>query len=56
MEGVVLPFFTSFVELFPGLGFLIDNLQKNKKIFKAVKEEEERKKNMNNTSKKSENI
>lgn len=56
MEGVVLPFFTSFVELFPGLGFLIDNLQKNKKIFKAVKEEEERKKNMNNTSKRSENI
>ena len=40
MDFIVGPFFTSFVEIFPELKFLTDNIQENTVIFKKIKEEE----------------
>jgi hypothetical protein len=42
IEGVVLPFYSVFVEFFPGLQYTIDNLIENKKIFKELKENDEK--------------
>lgn len=42
IEGVVTPYFVALVEIFPGLNFLIDNVNSNKIAFKKFKEEEEK--------------
>ena len=44
IEGVVSHFFSTINEIFPGLQFCIDNLNKNKKKFKEWKEKDEKEK------------
>ena len=55
IEGVVLPFYSIFVEFFPGLEFTIDNLINNKKIFKELKDNDEKEKNDKEKSDKEKN-
>ena len=45
MEGVVLPFYSSVVNIFPGLDYSITNLYFNKAQFIKMKEEDEKAKN-----------
>ena len=45
MEGVVLPFYSSVVNIFPGLDYSIKNLNYNKSEFIKMKEEDEKAKN-----------
>lgn len=42
MDGIVLPFTTAFVEFFPELEFLVDNIRNNKREWSKIKEEEEK--------------
>lgn len=44
MEGIVGPFVSAFLEFFPELHFLIENVNENKSTFKKIKEEEDKKK------------
>lgn len=40
IEGIISPFFMSFVEIFPELSFLIENMKKNKAIYRKIREKE----------------
>jgi hypothetical protein len=51
MEGVVLPFYSSVVNIFPGLDYSIKNLNYNKSEFIKMKEEHEKEKNKKNENK-----
>jgi len=48
MDGLVGPFIGVYIEFFPELSFLKDNLDKNKALYKKIKEEEEAKANETN--------
>ncbi len=41
IDGIVTPFITAFQDFFPGLSFLLENVNQNKILFKKIKEEEE---------------
>jgi hypothetical protein len=43
MEGIVGPFISAYLEFFPELNFLIENVNINKSRFKVIKEEEDSK-------------
>ena len=51
MEGVVLPFYSSVVNIFPGLDYSIKNLNYNKSEFIKMKEEDEKAKKENKENK-----
>jgi hypothetical protein len=51
IEGIVYPLFQSLVEFFPGLNWLIDNLNSNKAYYKKLKEEEEKNKKVESLKK-----
>ena len=40
IEGTICPFFTTVYEIFPGIGFMVENLKYNKEEVKKVKEKE----------------
>ena len=44
MDGIVFPFTQALKEIFPSLGFLLENVNNNKAEFKRIKEEEDAKK------------
>jgi hypothetical protein len=46
MDNIVFPFFNTFVDFFPQLYFLIENVEENKSQYKKLKEEDEKKKQM----------
>lgn len=41
MDGIVVPFMSTLIEYFPGLSFLLENIDYNKIQYKKLKEEEE---------------
>jgi len=41
MDGIVSPFLNSLVQIFPGLNFLLENVNNNKAMYKKIKEEME---------------
>ena len=47
MDGIVSPLVQIVVGFFPGLKFMIDNINSNKAYFKTLKEEEDKKANAN---------
>ena len=47
MNFIVGPFFISFVDIFPELSFLTDNVKDNTEKYKKIKEEEDKKKESN---------
>ena len=47
MNFIVGPFFISFVDIFPELSFLTDNVKDNTERYKKIKEEDDKKKESN---------
>ena len=41
MNGISAPFISHLIEVFPGLRFLLDNINLNKEFYKKLKDEEE---------------